>query len=66
MVPLFSSIVQQPIDLLVYIVVVVVAITVVNAENVVDLEWSPSNLHIHPHQSVNVPHLLETLCHVPS
>jgi hypothetical protein len=63
MVPLPSSIVLQPIDLLVY--VVVVAITIVNVENVVDLEWSPSNLCIHPHQSANVPQPLETLCHVP-
>ncbi len=46
--------------------VVIVAIVVVNAENVVDLQWSPSNFHIHPHQSANVLHLLETLCHVPS
>jgi len=30
-----------------------------------DLQWFPSNLHIHLHQSVNVLHPLETLCHVP-
>jgi hypothetical protein len=50
-------------DLFVY--VVIVAIVVGNVENVMDLQWFPSNLHIHPHQSANVPHLLETLCHVP-
>jgi hypothetical protein len=46
---------------------VVVAITnvVANVENVLDLHWSPSNLHIHPLQSANVPRPLETLCHVP-
>ncbi len=26
-----------------------------------DLQWSPSNLHIHPHQSAYVLHLLGTL-----
>jgi hypothetical protein len=46
--------------------IVVVANVVANVENVLDLEWSPSNLHIHPLQSVNVLHPLETLCHVPS
>jgi hypothetical protein len=39
---------------------------VVNVENVLDLQWSPSNPHIHPLQSANDPHPLETLCHVPS
>jgi len=64
-VPLPPSIVQQPINLLVFGVVVTTNV-VINIENVVDLQWSPSNLHIHPNQSANVPHLLETLCHVPS
>jgi hypothetical protein len=42
----------------------VAANVVVNVGNVVDLQWYPSNLHIHFHQSVDVPHPLETLCHV--
>jgi len=37
-----------------------------NAADVVDLQWSPSNLHIHLHQNVNALHPLETLCHDPS
>jgi hypothetical protein len=45
--------------------VVDVANVVPNATNVVDLQWSPSSLHIHFHQNANAPHLLETLCHVP-
>jgi hypothetical protein len=40
--------------------VVVVANVIVNVGNVVDFQWSPSNLHIHPHQSVDAPHPLET------
>jgi hypothetical protein len=47
-------------------IVVVVANVVVNVENVSNLQWSPSNLHIHPFQSANVPHPLETLYHVSS
>jgi hypothetical protein len=47
-------------------VVVVVANVVPNVTNVVDLHWFTSNFHIHLHQSANVFHLLETLCHVPS
>jgi hypothetical protein len=47
------------------VVVVIAANNVVNVGNVVDLQWSPFNLHICRHQSVDVPHLLETLCHVP-
>jgi len=46
-------------------IVVVVANVVVNVENVSNLQWFPSNLHIHPLQSANVPHPLKTLCHVP-
>jgi hypothetical protein len=46
-------------------VVVVVANVVVNVENVSNLQWLPSNIHTHPLQSANVPHPLETLCHVP-
>ncbi len=38
---------------------------IVTTINVVDLQWSPSNLHIHLHQSANALHPLETLCHVP-
>ncbi len=45
--------------------VVVATNVVVNVENVVDLQWSPSNLHIHPNESGDVFHPLETLCHVP-
>ncbi len=39
--------------------------TIVITTNVVNLQWSPSNLHIHLHQSVDVFHPLKTLCHVP-
>jgi hypothetical protein len=39
-------------------IVVVIANVVVNVENVLDFQWSPSNLHIHPLQSVDVPHPL--------
>jgi hypothetical protein len=46
-------------------VVGVIANVVVNVENVVDLQWFPSNFHIHHHQNVDIPHLLETLYHVP-
>jgi hypothetical protein len=46
-------------------VVVVTTNVVVNVVNVLDLHWSPSNLHIHPLQSADIPHPLETLCHVP-
>jgi hypothetical protein len=42
-------------------VVVATTTVVVNVENVLDLQWSPSNLHTHPLQSANVPHPLETL-----
>jgi hypothetical protein len=35
-------------------VVIIVANVVVNVENVLDLQWFPSNLHIHPLQSVDV------------
>jgi hypothetical protein len=45
--------------------IVVVKNVLVNVENVVDLQWSLSNLHIHPDESEDVPHPLETLCHVP-
>ncbi len=41
-------------------VVVVVANVVGNAGNAMDFQWSPSNLHIHPHQNADVPHPLET------
>jgi hypothetical protein len=44
-------------------VVVAIVNAIENAENVVDLQWFPSNLICI--QSANVPHLLETLCHVP-
>jgi hypothetical protein len=37
-----------------------------NVANVVDLQWSPFNLHVHLHQSANALRPLETLCHVPS
>jgi hypothetical protein len=47
-------------------VIVVVTNVDVNVENVVDLQWPPSNLHVHPHESEDDPHPLETLCHVPS
>jgi len=47
-------------------IIVIVANVVVNVVNVSDLQWSPSNLRIHPLQSVDDPHLLETLYHVPS
>jgi len=47
------------------IVVVIIANDVVNVVNVLNFQWFASNLHIHPFQSVDVPHLLETLCHVP-
>ncbi len=51
------------------VVVVVVAIVVatndvVNVGNVLDFQWCPSSLYICPHPSANVPHPLETLCHV--
>jgi hypothetical protein len=36
-------------------VVVTIANVVVNAQNVMDFQWSPSNLPIYPHQSANVP-----------
>jgi hypothetical protein len=39
---------------------------VANVTDVMDLWWFPSNLHTLLHQSANVFHLLETLCHVPS
>jgi len=39
---------------------------VADVADVMDLRWFPSNLHTHLHQSVDVLHLLETLCHVPS
>jgi hypothetical protein len=48
------------------IIVIVAVNVVVNVENVLDLKWSPSDLHIHPFRSADVPHTLETLCHVPS
>ncbi len=51
---------------IVVVVANVVANVVVNVENVLDLQWSPSNFHIHPLQSVDAPHPLETLCHVIS
>jgi hypothetical protein len=46
------------------IVVVVATNDVLNFGNVVDFQGFPSNLHMHPHQSVDVPHPLKTLCHV--
>ncbi len=46
-------------------IVVVVTNVAVNDGNVLDLQWFPSNLHIHFHQSVDVPHPLETSCHDP-
>jgi hypothetical protein len=52
-------------DLLVF-TIVVTANVVPNVANVMDLHWSPSNLHIYVHQSANAFDLLETLCHVPS
>jgi hypothetical protein len=39
--------------------IVIIANVVPNVANVMDLQWSPSNLHIH--QSANVIHPLETL-----
>jgi len=54
----------QFVDLLMFVVVVINVIA--NVGNVVDFQWSPSNLHIYPHQSAKVPHPQETLCHVPS
>jgi hypothetical protein len=48
-----------------FVVFVVINVTI-NVENVLDLQWSPSNFHIHPLQSANVPHPLETLCDVLS
>jgi hypothetical protein len=50
----------------VIVVIANVVVNVVNVVNVLYLQWSPSNLHIHPLQSVDIPHALETLCHVPS
>jgi hypothetical protein len=53
----------------VVVIVIVIANNVVNVGNVgnvVNLQWSPSNLHIHHHQNANVVHPLEALCHVPS
>jgi hypothetical protein len=47
-------------------IVVVVANVIVNVENVSNLQWFPSNLHIHPLQSADVLHPLENLYHVPS
>jgi hypothetical protein len=44
----------------------VVVITANVVENVLDLQWSPSNLHIHPLQNANAPHPLKLICHVPS
>jgi hypothetical protein len=38
-------------------VVVVATNVVVNVENVLDFQWFPSNLHIHPLQIVDVPPL---------
>jgi hypothetical protein len=52
--------------IVVVVAIVVAANDVVNAGNVVDFQWCPFNLHICPHPSANVFHLLETLCHVPS
>ncbi len=48
------------------VAIVIATNVVVNVGNVMDFQWSPSNLHVYPHQNVNVLHLLETLCHVPS
>ncbi len=62
--PLSSSAILQPINLLVF-AIVVIANDVVNAKNVVTFQWFPSKLHLCPHPSANVLHLLETLCHVP-
>ncbi len=46
--------------------IVDLANVVINVENVSDLQWFPSNLHIHLLQNVDAPHPLETSCHVPS
>ncbi len=50
------------------VVVVVVATTnaIVNARDVVDFLWCPSNLHLCPHPYVDTPQPLETLYHGPS
>ncbi len=48
-----------------YVYCCVAANVVVNVGNVLNFQWSPSNLHIHPHQSTNVFQLKKTLCHVP-
>jgi hypothetical protein len=48
----------------VFVVVVAVAVAVavanvvLNAKNVMDFQWCPSNLHICPHPSIDTPHLL--------
>ncbi len=63
--PLSSFVVQLLVDLLVSVVIATVNV-VVNVENVLDLQRSPSNLHIHPLQSADALHPLETLCHIPS
>jgi hypothetical protein len=56
---------QYHVDLPVF-VVVVIAHGVLNVANAMDLQWFPSNLHIYLHQSIDVFHPLETLCHVPT
>jgi hypothetical protein len=60
----FSVYSSVAIDLPVFFVVVATNV-VRNAANVVNLKWFPSNLNIHLHQSANVFHPLEPLCHVP-
>jgi hypothetical protein len=49
----------------VVVVTVVVANDVENFGNVVDFQWFPYDFHTHSHQSPDVLHPLETLCHVP-
>jgi hypothetical protein len=45
--------------------IVAIVNVAINVENVSNLQWFPSNLHIHLLQSVDDLHPLETLCHVP-
>ncbi len=63
MLPLSPFVIQYLVDLPMF-TIVDIANVIVNVENVLDLHWSPSNLHIHPLHSVFALHLLKTLCHV--
>ncbi len=58
---IYNPIAYRPFVFIVVIVVVVVVNVVINAENVVDFQWCPSNLHICPHPFVDTPQPLEAL-----